>query len=119
PALGAVLFAPFAGRLIDRFGAYPCTFVALFLYGALGVSGQWLSGPIAVYSNRIALGAMTTVVMAGSTTLISQFYVGHERLKMIARQGMAVEAGGVILLFIGGLLAVQSWELPFFIYLVA
>ncbi|MDO6804600.1 MFS transporter, partial [Wenyingzhuangia sp. 1_MG-2023] len=50
PALGAVLFAPFAGRLIDRFGAYPCTFVALFLYGALGVSGQWLSGPIAVYS---------------------------------------------------------------------
>ncbi|MDP2505965.1 MFS transporter [Oceanobacter sp. 3_MG-2023] len=119
PALGAVLFAPFAGRLIDRFGAYPCTFVALFLYGALGVSGQWLSGPIAVYSNRIALGAMTTVVMAGSTTLISQFYVGHERLKMIARQGMAVEAGGVIFLFIGGLLAVQSWEFPFFIYLVA
>ncbi len=119
PALGAVLFAPFSGRLIDRFGAYQCTLIALFLYGALGVSGQWLSGPTAVYINRIVLGATTTVVMAGSTTLISQFYSGFERLQMIARQGMSIELGGVIFLFIGGLLATKSWQWPFYIYLMA
>lgn len=119
PALGAVLFAPFSGRLIDRYGAYYCMMVALFLYGALGLSGQWLSGPVAVFANRIILGAATAVIMAGGTTLISQFYTGHERLTMIAKQGMAIELGGVIFLFIGGFLATAAWNLPFLLYLMA
>lgn len=119
PALGAVLFAPFSGRLIDRYGAYYCTLIALFLYGALGFVGQWLSGPIAVFTNRIILGAATAVIMAGGTTLISQFYTGHQRLTMIAKQGMAIELGGVIFLFIGGALATTGWNLPFLLYLIA
>ncbi|MBR7890240.1 MFS transporter [Marinomonas sp. A79] len=119
PALGAVLFAPFSGRLIDRYGAYYCTLIALFLYGALGLSGQWLTGPTAVFANRIILGAATAVIMAGGTTLISQFYAGHERLTMIAKQGMAIELGGVIFLFIGGFVATAGWNLPFLLYLMA
>ncbi|HHX8677316.1 TPA: MFS transporter [Vibrio alginolyticus] len=119
PALGAVLFAPFSGRLIDRYGAYYCTLIALFLYGALGFSGQWLSGPVTVFTNRIILGAATAVIMAGGTTLISQFYAGHERLTMIAKQGMAIELGGVIFLFVGGFLATSGWSLPFLLYLMA
>lgn len=119
PALGAVLFAPFSGRLIDRYGAYYCTLIALFLYGALGLAGQWLSGPTAVFTNRIILGAATAVIMAGGTTLISLFYAGHQRLTMIAKQGMAIELGGVIFLFIGGALATAGWNLPFLLYLIA
>ncbi|REG83213.1 MFS transporter [Marinomonas pollencensis] len=119
PALGVVLFAPISGRLIDRFGAYYCTLIALFLYGALGLSGQWLSGPTAVFANRIILGATVAVIMAGGTTLISQFYSGHARLTMIAKQGMAIELGGVIFLFVGGFLATVGWNLPFLLYLMA
>lgn len=119
PSLGVVLFAPFAGRLIDRFGAYYCTLTALFLYGALGISGQWLYGPEAVFINRILLGAVTALTMAGSTTLISQFYFGHQRLSMMAKQGMAIELGGVVFLFIGGLLAINSWNQPFLLYTMA
>ena len=36
---------------------------------------------------------------------------------MIARQGMAIELGGVLFLFAGGLLAQQRWSLPFALYL--
>lgn len=119
PSLGVVLFAPFAGRLIDKYGAYYCTSGALFLYGALGISGQWLYGPEMVFINRILLGAATALTMAGSTTLISQFYFGHKRLTMIAKQGMAVEFGGVVFLFIGGLLATDNWNQPFLLYAMA
>ena len=119
PSLGVVLFAPFAGRLIDKYGAYYCTVIALFLYGALGLSGQWLYGPEAIFVNRILLGAATALTMAGSTTLISQFYFGHKRLAMMAKQGMAIELGGVVFLFIGGLLAINSWNQPFMLYAMA
>ncbi|MFI8621617.1 MFS transporter [Marinomonas sp. NPDC078689] len=119
PALGAVIFAPFSGRLIDRFGAYSCTLVALLLYGILGTSGQWFFGPTEVFINRMLLGGTATLLMAGGTTLISQFYSGHERLKMIAKQGMAIEIGGVLVLFAGGQLTVMGWNLPFYVYLIA
>jgi len=57
--------------------------------------------------------------MAGCTVLISQWYFGKARLGMLAKQGMAIELGGVIFLFIGGLLAVQHWALPLSLYLIS
>ncbi|WP_417880556.1 MFS transporter [Vibrio sp.] len=119
PALGAVIFAPAAGKLIDKFGAYPSLICGLFLYGLLGVTVYWLHGPVAVFINRILLGGITSVVMAGCTVLISQWYFSKERLSMIAKQGMAIELGGVIFLFIGGILATQHWALPLSLYLIA
>ena len=119
PALGAVIFAPIAGKLIDKYGAYRSLIIGLFLYGFLGASVYWLQGPLLVFANRILLGGVTSIVMAGCTVLISQWYFGKARLGMLAKQGMAIELGGVIFLFIGGLLAVQHWALPLSLYLIS
>ncbi|MDO6695292.1 MFS transporter [Aliiglaciecola sp. 3_MG-2023] len=119
PALGALVFAPLAGKLIDKYGAYQLLIIGLFLYGVVGASVYWLHGPLWVLFNRFVLGGVTSVVMAGCTVLISQWYFGEQRLKMIAKQGMAIELGGVVFLFIGGLLAAQHWALPLSLYLVA
>lgn len=119
PALGAVVFAPIAGKLIDKYGAYPLLIIGLFLYGLLGASVYWLNGATFVFINRILLGGITSIVMAGSTVLISQWYFGSARLGMIAKQGMAIEFGGVLFLFLGGLLAAQHWALPLSLYLLA
>ena len=119
PALGAVLFAPIAGKSIDKFGAYRALIVGLILYGALGFAVYWLNGPWFVLSNRILLGGITAVVMASSTVLISQWYTGNERLSMIAKQGMAIELGGVLFLFLGGTLASINWAYPLSLYLIA
>lgn len=119
PALGAVIFAPVAGKLIDRYGAYRSLVIGLLLYGLFGASVYGLHGPVAVFANRILLGGMTSVVMAGCTVLISQWYIGQGRLGMIAKQGMAIELGGVLFLFVGGILAAQFWALPLSLYLLA
>ena len=119
PALGAIIFAPIAGKLIDKYGAYRSLIGGLFLYGFLGASVYWLHGPIFVFANRILLGGVTSVVMAGGTVLISQWYFGKARLDMMAKQGMAIELGGVLFLFLGGLFAGQYWGLPLSLYLVA
>lgn len=119
PSLGVVIFGPFAGWFIDRIGTYRALSWGLFLYGLLGSAGIFLYGLVPVMLDRLLLGGATAIVMSAGTGLISSFYSGQARLKMIASQGMSIELGGVIFLFMGGLLATLGWQWPFLLYLFA
>ncbi|MEG7367011.1 MFS transporter [Serratia marcescens] len=119
PSLGVVIFGPLAGRFIDKAGAYTALSWGLFSYGLLGAGGILLHGFLPVMLDRLLLGGATAIVMSAGTALISSFYCGQARLKMIASQGVSIELGGVIFLFIGGLLATLGWRWPFLLYLVA
>lgn len=119
PSLGVVLFGPLAGRYIERAGLHHALCAGLFLYGLFGAAGAFLSGHFAVFADRLLLGGATALVMAAGTGLISAFYHGEKRIQMIARQGMSIELGGVVFLFIGGVLAAAGWRWPFVLYLFA
>lgn len=119
PSLGVVLLGPLAGWCIARLGNYRALGWGLFAYGLLGAGGVLLEGAPLIFADRFLLGGATAVVMAAGTGLLSHFYHGPARLAMMARQGMAIELGGVIFLFIGGLLATLGWRWPFALYLVA
>lgn len=119
PSLGVVLFGPLAAKLIEKLGLYRALCVGLFAYGLLGCVGFMWHGPVAVFADRLMLGGATAMIMAGGTGLISEFYEGDARLQMIAKQGMAIELGGVIFLFLAGLLATAGWQWPFSLYLTA
>ncbi len=119
PSLGVVIFGAPVGSLMKRTGPYKVLVLGLLLYGAIGVIGMWLANPIVLFIDRLVLGGATAMVMASGTALISEFYQGDARLKMIALQGMSIEMGGVIFLAIGGVLARLGWQLPFLLYLVA
>jgi len=119
PSLGAVVFAPFAGKLIDKYGAYKLLIIGLLLYGLFGACLYFINGATLIFINRFLLGGITAIVMASCTVLISIWYSGEARLNMIAKQGMAVELGGVIFLFLGGLLASIFWGLPLILYTIA
>lgn len=119
PALGVIIFAPLAGRLIDHIGPYSALQMGLVSYGLLGVAGAMLQSPVLVFADRVLLGGATAVVMVSGTSLISHWYQGQERLKMLAHQGMAIELGGVLFLLTAGILAGIGWYWPFAIYLLA
>ncbi|WP_067701956.1 MULTISPECIES: MFS transporter [unclassified Erwinia] len=119
PALGVVLFGPLAGRIVDRAGLTRSLHIGLFLYGLFGAGGAFLHGHWAVFTDRLLLGMPTALVMSSGTALISSFYHGEARMRMIARQGMSIELGGVIFLFLAGLLATAGWRWPFTLYLLA
>lgn len=119
PSLGVVLFGAPAGRLIGTLGAYRALCAGLVLYAVLGACGVLLRGPVPVFADRILLGGATALVMASGTLLIAEFHHGAARLAMMARQGMAIELGGVIFLSIGGALTRLNWAAPFALYLVA
>ncbi|MDE1150014.1 MAG: MFS transporter [Azospirillaceae bacterium] len=122
PSLGVILGSPLAGRMIagPRGGAYRALAIGLAAYGLLGGVAPLLSGPIAVYADRLLLGVATALVMASGTTLIAAFWPDPvRRLRMIAAQGMAIELGGVVMLAVSGWLADRDWRLPFTLYLLA
>lgn len=119
PSLGVVLLGPLAARLIARAGLYRALLMGLFSYGLLGLAGAFLHGPGLVFTDRFLLGGATALVMAAGTGLLSSFFSGGQRLKMIALQGMSIELGGVLFLFVGGLLATLGWRWPFALYLFA
>ncbi|MDV7211124.1 MFS transporter [Azotobacter beijerinckii] len=119
PSLGVVVFGPLAARLMEKMGLRRALMLGLFMYGLLGGAGVLLRGTWLIFADRLLLGGATAVVMAAGTGLISEFYQGHARLAMIAKQGMSIELGGVIFLFIGGLLAMQGWSYPFALYFIA
>lgn len=119
PSLGVVLFAPAAGWIITRQGARRALRLGLLAYGGLGIVCVALGQAWLVYADRLALGGATALVMVAGTALISDFYSGEARLRMIARQGMAIELGGVVFLALGGLLAQLGWQWPFILYLTA
>lgn len=119
PSLGVVLGGPLAGKVIDRYGARTALQYGLFIYGLSGIAGMFCHGLPTVIIDRLILGGATAVVMSSGTALLAAFYHGQTRLTMIARQGMAIEFGGVIFLFISGLLAVQDWRWPFLLYLLS
>ncbi|WP_281658803.1 MFS transporter [Halobacillus sp. Cin3] len=118
PSLGVVLFAPLAGKFIDKSGPYRALCTGLILYGGLGITAIWLDGTVLVLADRILLGGATAVVMSSATGLLAEFFEGEKRLKMMALQGMSIEAGGIIFLSIGGILGSFGWQFPFLLYLL-
>ncbi|NKF21084.1 MFS transporter [Solimonas marina] len=119
PALGVVIAGPLVGPLIRRVGARQALLSGLILYGLLGAGGAWLRVPGVLFADRVLLGGATAIVMSSGTSLIATFYEGPARLAMIARQGMAIELGGVVFLGLAGMLASWHWQAPFAIYLLA
>lgn len=119
PSLGVVIFGPIAAKMIERYSLYRSLMLGLFSYGALGVAGAFLNHPALLFIDRFLLGGSTALVMSGGTGLLSSFFSGERRLKMLARQGMSIELGGVIFLFFGGILASAGWRWPFSLYLFA
>ncbi|MFT4112645.1 MFS transporter [Silvibacterium sp.] len=120
PSLGVVLFSPLAGRILAGIGARAAILVGLLAYGVFGEGAVFLAfSKVAVLGDRLLLGAATALVMAAGTMLIAEFFDGAERLRMIAWQGMAIEAGGVVFLALGGVLGSRGWRMPFLLYLLA
>ena len=119
PSLGVVIFSFFFGKIIEKIGYYNALVIGLFFYGLFGFAAMFLQGAFWVFLDRFFLGGATGIVLVCVNGLISAFFQGKQRLKMIALQAISIEFGGVVILAVSGFLSVISWEYPFYIYLFA
>ncbi len=119
PSLGVVIFSFFFGKIVEKLGYYDALKIGLFFYGLLGAAGMFIQGSIFVFLDRFLLGGATGIVLVSVNGLITHFFQGEKRLKIIALQAISIELGGVIILAVSGFLSFIAWQYPFFLYLFA
>lgn len=117
PALLIAVTGLFAGSLVERFGRLKILYISLILYGIAGSTGYWLNGLVPILIGRALLGISVGGIMTVISTLVGDYFLGDERKKFSATQGMFMSLGGVIFVSVGGALADIDWRLPFTIYL--
>lgn len=119
PALFIALGGPVSGMIIDRFGRKKLLVFSLLLYGLAGSTGYYLSSLEGILLGRAFLGLGVSGVMTTTLTLISDYYQGTERNRMMGLLSSFMALGGVIFLLLGGVLADIHWRMPFLIYFFA
>lgn len=119
PSLGVVLFSPIVGKLHTKIGSFKMLCGGLLPYAIFGYGGIFMPNTLLLIVDRILLGGAAVAVQIAATAIIAENFFGRERMKIIAWQGMAIEAGGVIFLSVGGILGEWGWSYPFLLYLFA
>jgi len=117
PALFVTISSPIVGIIIDRWKRKPIFMISIFVYAAAGSSGYFLSSLNDILIGRAILGIAVGGIMTTTTTLISDYFTGEKRSRVIGMQGAFMSFGGVIFLLSGGFLADVDWRTPFLIYL--
>ena len=118
PALCVALLSPLAGWIADRVGRRSLLIASMVVYAAVGVAPVVLHGLSAIILSRVCVGICEAVVMTVSTTLISDYFKGHERESWLAGQTAVASLSSLALIPLGGLLGrMYGWRGPFGVYL--
>jgi len=119
PALFTVIGAPLAGLIADRLGRRPLALASLVLYALAGTSGFFAETLQQILAGRALLGLAVGGCITAGTALITDYYQGEERIRVLGFQAAFTTGGGVLFISLGGLLAELGWRFPFLLYLVA
>jgi MFS family permease len=111
--LGVGIFSSKLGKKIPLiFG------ISLISLAGLAPTLLYLSLPVFfVLMSMVGLGV--GCVSATSTGLIADYFDGAERGSLLGKQSAALNLGGVIITFLGGLLVVRGLQSAFFVFLYA
>jgi MFS family permease len=117
PALCIAIFSPFAGWLADRVGRRGLLMSAMLVHAVVGVAPIFLHDLYAIIASRVVVGISEAVVMTASTTLIGDYFKGHDRERWLANQTALASLSAVFLILIAGWLgSAFGWRGPFTVY---
>lgn len=121
PALMIALFSPFAGQVADRVGRKNLLIVAMFVYAIVGTAPTWLPAQLPlILASRLLVGICEAAIMTCSTTLLADYFSGHQRNRYFGLQTVFTTISAVIFILLGGVLGgAGGWRTPFFVYAIA
>jgi MFS family permease len=116
PALCLVLFSPVAGFLADLVGRRRLLMIAMALYAVLGTLPLILDSIPTILASRVGVGIVEAAVLTISTTLIGDFFKGHQRDRWLGFQTAVASLSATVLIVVGGFLGTFGWRGPFAVY---
>lgn len=118
PSLALGIFSPICGKLVDVVGRKSTFIISLVIYAISGTVPAFLNSLEEIIVSRFILGISTATIATVTMTLITDYYSGKEREKMMSLKSVFVGIGGLVFLIVGGLLAQYSWRAPFLMNLL-
>jgi MFS family permease len=119
PALIIGLTAMIAGRIVDRLGRKRLLVGALVAYAFVGTAPLWLPSLELIVASRILVGLTEAAIMTCCTTLLADYFHGHQRDRYFGLQVVYTTVSATVFFAVGGALAAQDWRAPFWLYAVS
>ncbi|ENL0637046.1 MFS transporter [Klebsiella variicola] len=118
PALAMAVCSPMVGWLADRCGRKNLLILATLLYAVTGMLPALLSSLNGIVFSRLVFGVCEAAIMTCCSTLIADYWHGHERSRFVNLQVVSIGVVGAIFFIVGGALGEHSWRMPFYLYLL-
>jgi hypothetical protein len=117
PALCIALFSAVAGWFADAVGRRRLLIGAVIVYSVVGIAPIFLDNLYAIIVSRIGVGLCEAAILTLSTTMIGDYFSGHDREKWLASQTAVASISAVLLIVLGGWLgSLYGWRGPFAVY---
>ncbi|QED23540.1 MFS transporter [Candidatus Deianiraea vastatrix] len=118
PNMLIAIFSPIFGFLIGRL-THKRIFLGVFLviYVISGVATYFLKDLHYIIFTRALLGISISAIMTCGLELISHYFTGHERNKVLAAQTTVMSLGSIVFTMLSGYLCDINWRLAFLLYL--
>jgi MFS family permease len=116
PSLAIAMTGIGLGMLADRWGKVKVMLTSLTIFALAGLSGFFLEDLYAILIGRFLVGVGIAGITCTTTALISEYYGGVSRVRVLSYQTAAMGVGVLILETSGGALAGIGWHYPFLIY---
>jgi predicted MFS family arabinose efflux permease len=112
---GAIVTAPLAGRLADKWGSVPLMRASLFLSGGTLLVYPFAKGPIAIAGVTILLAVLTEAFRPAAMSFFAETVEPVRRKSAFAVYRLAINLGMAIGPAIGGILATIAFRYLFFV----
>jgi MFS family permease len=116
PSLAIAITGMGMGVLADKYGKVKILLVSLVIFGFAGISGYFSNDVTTILVGRFFVGVGIAGLTCSCTALLSEYYSGAIRVKILGYQAAAMGIGALVLEISGGVLAGISWKDPFLIY---
>lgn len=118
PALFIGLGSPLVGYLLDKFGRKIVLITAIGLFIIGGTSGFVVDSLYLILAGRMVVGIAVAGIMTTVTTLIGDYFTGHERQRFMGYQASFMAYGGVVFIALSGVMTEVSWRFPFLLFAI-
>jgi len=119
PSLFVIPFSFISSALCKSFSKRTVVFLGLAMFLVGGVGAAFVNSVTAMLVFRAILGGGIGFLMPLSTSLISEFYEGDARMKMMGLMNASNAGAAVVTVLVAGFLATLSWRYAFGVYLLA
>ena len=91
----------------------------MIAYGFLGTAPLWLPSLELIVASRVLVGLTEAAIMTCCTTLLGDYFHGHQRDRYFGLQVVFTTIAATIFFAVGGILGGQHWRAPFWLYAVS